>query len=113
MQRTTLCESDLLFQKLPPDARASLARPVGKETPKLNAEGKYAYPFGQKSSGLKICRTSVSPSQPGQCCLWSSMNCTAPSMASSFDLNSKIANPPTTSLPSANGPSNTATLPPA
>src|SRR5262245_47050556 len=39
------------------------------------------------------------------------MNCRADSTASSFDRNSKTANPPTTSFASANGPSITPTFP--
>ena len=54
--------------------------------------------FAKSGVPSKSCRTSVSPTQPGQCLRCSSMKCFAPSRASSFEFNSKIAKPPTTSL---------------
>src|ERR1700730_1272713 len=65
-----------------------------------------------KSSGPTIVRISVSPSQPGQYFLCSSMNCTALSTASCFDFNSNWAYPPIISLASVKGPSTTAIFPP-
>src|SRR6266576_3269481 len=43
--------------------------------------GERSYAWGTKSSGPNTWRTSVSPSQPGQCFLWSSMKRNAPSIA--------------------------------
>src|SRR6185369_4362812 len=60
-----------------------------------------------------IGRTSVSPSQPGQCFSCSSMKRRVLSMASSLDFNSNTAYPPNTSLASVNGPSVTVIFPPA
>src|SRR5277367_527672 len=65
-----------------------------------------------KSFGPNICRTSVSPSHPGQCFLCNSMKRTAPCTASSLEANSNCAKPPMTSLASVNGPSVTVTCPP-
>src|SRR4029077_8370722 len=64
------------------------------------------------SPGSNIWRTSVSPSQPGQCFLWSSMKATADSIASCLDFSSNCAKPPIISLASVKGPSITVTLPP-
>src|SRR5258708_24683145 len=63
------------------------------------------YLQGEKSSGPRIWRTSVSPSQPGQYFLCNPMNSIADFTASSRDGNSKIPKPPTISLASVNGPS--------
>src|SRR5437870_8938321 len=73
--------------------------------------GERSYALGGKSSGPNTWRISVSPSQPGQCFLCSSMKRNAPSIASFFDFNSKTAYPPTTSLASVKGPSIAATCP--
>src|ERR1700674_424607 len=71
----------------------------------LQSARRRSYPRRGKSSGPKIWRISSSPSQPGQCFLCRSMKRNAPSSASCFDFNSKIANPPMTSLASVKGPS--------
>src|SRR6202021_1224259 len=78
---------------------------------RLSSTNKRSYALQSKASGPSTWRTSVSPSQPGQYFLCSSMKRLAPSIASSFDFNSKIANPPTTSLASAKGPSTAFTCP--
>src|SRR5437588_1850874 len=73
--------------------------------------GERCYAWGAKSSGPNTWRTSVSPSQPGQCFLCSSMKRNAPSIASFFDFNSKTAYPQTTSMASVKGPSIAVTCP--
>src|SRR5947208_7637265 len=61
--------------------------------------------------GSNIGRSSDSPSKPGQCFRCNSMNSVATWIASAFDSVFRIAQPPMTSLLSANGPSVTVILP--
>src|SRR6266850_5348345 len=61
--------------------------------------------------GSNIGRSSDSPSKPGQCLRCSSMNSVAIWIASAFESVFRIAQPPMTSLASANGPSLTVIFP--
>src|SRR5207244_8286015 len=71
-------------------------------------------PLGERYGpmpGSNIARTSDSPSNPGQYFRCSSMNSVAIRTASAFEATFRIAQPPTTSLVSVNGPSVTVILP--
>src|SRR5207249_1044708 len=74
-------------------------------------DGRQIYPFpGARNTSSRI---SHSPCHPGQCCWCRRRKIRADSMASSRELASSTAYPPTTSLASVNGPSVTVSLPPA
>ena len=82
------------------NSSARAARPAGKEVASYLSTDAYedtascsitGFEQRAKSSGSNIWRTSVSPSQPGQYFLWSSMKRTADSIASCFDFNSNWA----------------------